>query len=96
VRIDREQYLRIKAYFAETALRRSPERLRAELAALPFEPYAPIRNQYSAIIRFMNRERQKAGMPPVSTSLPRLKRRIYRPFEPLPGVGEGSLKNNLG
>ena len=96
VRIDREHYLRLKAYFAEAALRRSPERLRAELAALPFEPYAPIRSQYCAIFRLMNRERQQAGLPLVSTSLPRLKRRIYRPFEPLPGTEAGSLKDNLG
>ena len=46
VRIDREEYLRIKSYFTEIARRRSAERLRAELAALPFEPYAPVRSQY--------------------------------------------------
>lgn len=96
VRIDREQYLRIKAYFAEAALRRSPERLRAKFAALPFEPYAPVRSQYCAIIRLMNRQRQNAGLPPVSTSILRFKRRIYRPFEPPPEEGQGSLRNNLG
>jgi hypothetical protein len=83
VRIDREEYLRIKSYFTEVAQRRSAERIRAELAALPFEPYAPIRSQYCVILRLVNRLRQQAGLPLVSTSSLRFKRRIYRPFEPV-------------
>ena len=62
------EYLRIKSYFAEVAQRRSAERIRAELAALPFEPYAPIRSQYCVILRHVNRLRQQAGLPPVSAS----------------------------
>jgi hypothetical protein len=100
VRIDREEYLRIKSYFEEIAQRRSAERIRAELAALPFEPYAPIRSQYCTILRHVNRLRQQAGLPPVEASSLRLRRRIYRPFEPVKEpvekIEEGSLRDNLG
>jgi hypothetical protein len=100
VRIDRELYLRIKSHFAEVAPRRSAERLGAELAALPFEPYAPIRSQYCVILRLVNRLRQQAGLPLVSASSLRFKRRIYRPFEPVKEsveeVEEGSLRDMLG
>ena len=96
VRIDREQYLRIKSYFTEVAQRRSAERLGAELAALPFEPYAPIRSQYCVILRLVNRLRRQAGLSPVSDSSLRLKRRIYRPFEPVEEAGEGPFESRLG
>ena len=96
VRIDREEYLRIKSHFAEIARRRSEERLQAELAALRFEPYAPVRGQYFGILRHVNRLRQQAGLPPVSGSSLRWKRRIFRPFEPVKEAEEGSLRDILG
>jgi hypothetical protein len=96
VRIDRAEYLRIKSHFTEVARRRSAERIRAELVALPFEPYAPVRRQYFGILRHVNRLRQEAGLAPVAASALRLKRRIYRPFEPVVQAEEGSLNNVSG
>src|SRR6185437_515968 len=58
VRIDQEEYKRLKAYFLELALHRSAERLGGELARLPFEPYAPIRRQLLTALRAVNRERK--------------------------------------
>ncbi len=61
VRIEQEEYKRLKAYFLDLALHRSAERLGSELARLPFEPYAPIRGQLLAVLRAVNRERKRAG-----------------------------------
>jgi hypothetical protein len=86
VRIEREEYLRIKAYLLEIACRKPAARIEAELAALPFEPYAPVRGQYLVFVRAVNRARMQAGLAKISRFSLRLKRRIYRPFEP---VGQG-------
>ena len=78
----RSEYLRIKSYFSDLATR-SAERIEAELRALPFEPYAPVRTQLLTIVRAINRKRNSAGLPPISRHCLRFKRRIYRPFEPV-------------
>jgi hypothetical protein len=82
VRIEQEEYKRLKAYFLDLALHRSAERLGSELARLPFEPYAPIRGQLLAVLRAVNRERKRAGFEPVPKSCFRFVRRVCRPFEP--------------
>lgn len=81
VRIDQEEYKRLKAYFLDLALRWSAERLGSELGRLPFEPYAPVRRQLLAVLRAVNRERKKAGFQLVPNSCFRFIRRICRPFE---------------
>ena len=83
VRIEQEEYKRLKAYFLELALHRSAERLGSELARLPFEPYAPVRVQLLAVLRSINRERKRAGFEPVPKSCFRFVRRVCRPFEPV-------------
>jgi len=88
VRIDQEEYKRLKAYFLDVATHRSVERLERELGALPFEPYAPVRRQLLAVLRAVNRERKKAGFAPVPRSCFRFMRRICRPFEGRPEVGD--------
>jgi hypothetical protein len=52
-----------------------------EFSKLPFEPYAPVRQQLLIILRAVNRARKAAGLEPVPWTCIRLKRRIYRPFE---------------
>jgi hypothetical protein len=83
VRIERNEYLRIKSYFTEQATRLTEQRIEAELRALPFEPYAPVRTQLLTITRAINRKRNSAGLPAISRHCLRFKRRIYRPFEPV-------------
>jgi len=82
VRIEHEEYKRLKAYFLDLAPHRSAERLGSELARLPFEPYAPIRRQLLAVLRAVNRKRKRAGFEPVPKSCFRFVRRVCRPFEP--------------
>jgi len=93
VRIEQEQYKRLRAYFLDLALHRSAERLEQELGELPFEPYAPVRRQLLNVLRAVNRDRKRAGFRPVSSSCLRFKRRICRPFEPryMEGGGESVL-----
>lgn len=81
VRIEQEEYKRLKAYFLGMALRWSVERLGSELARLPFEPYAPVRRQLLAVLRAVNEERKRGGFQPVPNTCFRFIRRICRPFE---------------
>lgn len=96
VRIEREEYLRIKAYFIEIASKRTVSQIQAELAALPFEPYAPVRSQFLGFIRAINRVRMQAGLSKISRFAVRLKRRIYRPFEPVNDDDDDTLKKGNG
>jgi hypothetical protein len=83
VRIADTEFTRLKAYFADLAARRSAEEIAHQFAALPFEPYAPVRRQLLTLLRLVNRGRTLAGLSLVSASCLRLKRKLYRPFEPL-------------
>jgi hypothetical protein len=96
VRIEQEEYKRLKAYFLDLALHRSAERLGSELARLPFEPYAPIRRQLLAVLRAVNRERKRAGFEPVPKSCFRFVRRVCRPFEPSVQMQESPATGESG
>lgn len=80
VRIEVDEYKRLKAYLLDLACRRSAETLADEFRRLRFEPYAPIRRQLLNLLRAVNRERQTAGFDPVPMSCLRLRRQILRPF----------------
>ena len=58
----------------------SPRPLAAEFADLPFEPYAPVRQQLLNLVRYINRRREAASLEPLSFSVLRYRRRIVRPF----------------
>lgn len=82
VRIEREEYRQLKAYFLRLALRRSADELADEFAAVPYVPYAPVRGQLLCVWRAVNRVRKVAGLEPVSRSSVPAERPILRPFEP--------------
>jgi hypothetical protein len=88
VRIEQEEYKRLKAYFLELSLHRSAEGPGRELGRLPFEPYSPIRRQLLAVLRAVNEERKRAGFDPVPKSCFRFFRRVYRPFEKISDMQE--------
>lgn len=75
VRIEREEYLRLKAYFLELARHRSNETLAELFGSLPYEPYAPIRRQLLTLLRAVNRERAASGFDPIPWTCLRLRRR---------------------
>ncbi len=62
VRIQRGLFQELRAQFGRAAIRWSIERLGRELRAVPYEPYAPVRDQLRGILRAVNRRRKAAGM----------------------------------
>ncbi len=91
VRIERKRYLEVKAYFEDLASHRSTERLVAEFQALPFERYAPVRNQLWMILRAVNRVRKMAGWEMVPREAIWKRRRPVKPFGDGDGVGQGMV-----
>lgn len=81
VRIDRAFLRDIRSYFLEIATKRSAADIVAQMRALPFEPYAPVRYQLFRILDEVNRKRKGAGMDPVPERAVRKLRRICRPFD---------------
>ena len=81
VQIEKEWYTGLKAYLIDIALVRSAAGLAAELHDLPFEPYAPVRQQLLNLIRHINQRREPAGLEPVGFDVLRYRRRIVKPFE---------------
>ena len=80
VQIEAELYKGLKAYLEDIALYRTVGQLAREFADLPFEPYAPVRQQLLNLVRYINRRRQTANLEPVGFSVLRYRRRIVRPF----------------
>jgi hypothetical protein len=80
VRIERETYLEIRAWFFENALHRSAQALADQLRALPFKPYGGVKKQLFAIRKEVNLRRHQAGFEPVPLSSLRLKRTQRKPF----------------
>jgi hypothetical protein len=76
VRIERNEYLDLKAYFRGLALRRPSAAIADELGALPYEPYAPVRRQLLGLLGAVNRARREAGLDRVPVSCLRLRRQI--------------------
>ncbi len=62
VRIQQPLFQELKAGFGRIALRRSVEELVHEIRAIPYELYAPVRDQLRGILRAVNRRRQAAGL----------------------------------
>lgn len=83
VRVQAEEYSRLKAYLVDLAVRRSREALMQEFWRVPFEAYAPVREQMRCILRAVNRERKRAGFAPVPLEAVRYHRRVYHPFRPV-------------
>ena len=81
VQIAREHYLAMKAYFRDVATHRSAAEFGRELYCVPFEPYAPVRQQMLNVLGVVNARRRRAGLEAVSPRVLRYRRRIVKPFE---------------
>ncbi len=73
VRIERDEYRSLRAYFGGIATRRSAAALADELASLPYEPYAPVRRQELGLLGLVNRARKGAGLGEVPVACLRLR-----------------------
>jgi len=80
VRIDRDRFRDLKAEFQRVALERSVEELTADFLTLPFEPYAPVRDQLGVLVRAVNERRKLAGLEPISFQAVRIRRATVLPF----------------
>lgn len=81
VEIEKRTYRRLRAYFLNIAPQRSVESLASEFAAIPYQPYAPVRQQLLALVRDVNKVRRVAGTRGmVPYDVLRLKREQILPF----------------
>ncbi|GMV27136.1 MAG: hypothetical protein AMXMBFR58_31670 [Phycisphaerae bacterium] len=88
VRIEREEFARLRRCVQEAALHRSEDALSAMLWQLPYDPYAPVRHQYLQILRDVNRARKTAGLALVPIAAVRLRRAICRVRPTITGKDE--------
>lgn len=80
VQIEREKYADLRAYFLDAALKRTGEWLGRELFNLPYEPYAPVRQQLLNLLRLVNKARHAAGLERVDPKVLKYQRAIVKPF----------------
>jgi hypothetical protein len=83
VGIEQGTYRELKGGLLEIATRRGKLSLEREFYSLPFEPYAPVRRQLWAIFKRVNAARHQAGLELLDASCLRMRRRVYRPFDPV-------------
>ncbi|HRY49110.1 MAG TPA: hypothetical protein P5186_13765 [Candidatus Paceibacterota bacterium] len=81
VRIDRAVFGEIKANFEKIAVHQTVEELYMKLREIPYEPYAPVRDQLRIILRAINRRRRLAGLELVPWNVLRLRRSPVRVFD---------------
>jgi hypothetical protein len=81
VQIEHREFQELKAYLLDVGRRRSAEYVAQQFLALPYEPYAPVRQQLLTLLRLVNRLRHSVGRESISPKVLRLRRRIVRPFE---------------
>jgi hypothetical protein len=80
VRISQARYRELKQHFLEKATHWTIDRLKGEFQGLPFEPYAPVRQQLLNLLRLVNKARHAAGQERLPSSVLRYRRRIVSPL----------------
>jgi hypothetical protein len=81
VRIHKHEYQWLKSYMVQYGRHATVEEVENEFRMLRFEPYAPVVRQLYTVLRAVNKERRRAGLPEVGTEVVRTRRRVVRPFE---------------
>lgn len=80
VRIEMNEYRRLRAHFLDIAVRRNRANLESEFLSVKFQPYAPVRRQLINIWRAVNRTRKEAGYELLGIECIRMRRLIVSPF----------------
>lgn len=80
VRIGKRKLRQLKRSLRRAALRLDASHLAERIRRLPFAPFAPVTNQFQTLLRTVNRERKRAGLPLVSAQCVRRRRRPVRVF----------------
>lgn len=81
IRIEPEKMRSLKAHFGRIAVHWSANEIEWAFRLLPYEPYAPVRDQMRVLLRFVNRRRKAAGLEPVPREALRLRRKPMSPFK---------------
>ena len=81
VRLERTTCQELKRRFETVALDLSVEQLARHLERLPYESYAPVREQIRGILRAVNRRRKAAGLELVPRTALWLRRYPVKPFD---------------
>lgn len=82
VQIARKPFKELKAEFLALANKRNVGWLAGKIYSVPYEPYAPVRQQMLEILHAVNRKRKKQGLKTkISASVIRTHRKIVKPFE---------------
>ena len=81
VRLDRQQYLDLRATLTGWAHTESAAKLAHTLSTLPVAAYAPVRRQLLMLLRTVNRIRLAARKSPIPVEILPLRRRVLRPFD---------------
>jgi hypothetical protein len=79
VRIERDTFRDVQAFFVEHALR-SRDWLEEQIRILPFQPWAPVRAQVFQLVRAVNARRKLASYELVDPACVRTRRRSVKPF----------------
>jgi len=92
VRIDQEDYLRLRDELVERALESSKQYLEARIWDSGFEPYGPVHGQLRIILGKVNARRKRAGLELLSDACVRIYRTLPKHFELPSGqtVGDGA------
>lgn len=80
VRINRDTMRELKHKLVGNATKGSIRELYRVFQSLPFEPYAPVRNQFRTLLRAVNRARALAGLETLPRTSLRLQRSPVLPF----------------
>ena len=80
VRIGKQEFASLSKSFREQALSRTNAELWKMLHALPFAPFAPVRNQSLSLLRTVNTMRRQAGLPLVVADCVRRRRNPIKVF----------------
>lgn len=76
VRIERREYLEVRAWLLDVAAHRGPAGVREALRAVAVEPYAPIRRQLLNLLRVVNRELKARGQRTIGHEVLTLRRTV--------------------
>ena len=82
VRIERGTFKALKARFAQLAVQGTVDELIRQLRAIPYEPYAPVRDQLRILLRAVNDRRTVAGLELLPGVALRRRRAPVKPFAP--------------
>jgi hypothetical protein len=80
VRIAHDDFKRLERRILDACAYQHADSIAADLARIPYEPYAGVRHQLVRLIRAVNLYRRRAGQKPIAADILRMKRRIVRPF----------------